>query len=121
MNIKKISIAPLLCMLVIPAFAATTGGGDDMCALIVKMQDVFKILRTLAFVGAAFIMAKYAWEAISTGKINSKDLMEGAKTTGISMLVGFILLFAVGVVLQMFSGVSGAKLFGCEEEIFRGW
>lgn len=109
-------------MLAIPAFAATTNQSGDMCDLIVKMQDVFKILRTLAFVGAAFIMAKYAWEAISKGKIGNKDsLVEGVKETGIAMLVGFILLFAVGVVLQMFSGVSGAKLFGCEEEIFRGW
>ncbi len=105
--------AILMVFIASPAFGAT----DAMCDLIVKMQDVFKILRTLAFVGAGFLLAKYAWEVITTGKIGGKDLLEGLKNTGISLIFGFILLFSIGVVLGFLS--NGANL-GCPE-ITTGW
>jgi len=74
---------------------------DGICELIIKMQDIFRILRVLAFLGAGFILANYAWQAITTGKINSKDnIVEGAKSVGVPMLIGFILLFSIGIILQ---------------------
>ena len=88
-----------------------------ICELIIQMQDVFKILRTLAFVGAAFILAKYAWEAISTGKIGGKDMMEGIKNTGVSMLVGFVLLFSIGIILQ---ALLTGHIIDCPQ-LFNGW
>ncbi len=107
--------------MVVPAFAAGSGS-DGLCTLIAEMQSVFKVLRTLAFVGAGFILAKYAWEAISTGKLNGEtELIKGVQKAGISMLVGLILLFAIGTVLQVLSSASGAELIGCTTELFQGW
>ncbi len=110
----------MFCVVSGTAMAANDGNG--LCDLIVRMQDIFKILRTLAFVGAGFMLAKYAWEAISSGKINGKDkLVEGAQSIGIPMLVGLILLFGIGTFLQVLSSASGAKLLGCTDAIFQGW
>lgn len=91
---------------------------NNICDLIVKMQDVFKLLRVLAFAGAAFILAKYAWEAITTGKIGGKDMMEGVKITGIGMLVGFFLLFGIGIVL---SALLSGHIVDCAEVLKSGW
>ena len=103
-----------------PALAA--GDISGMCELIAEMQDIFKLIRTLAFVGAGFLLAKYAWEAISTGKLNGEaDLVKGAQKTGVPMLVGLILLFAIGTILQVLSSATGAELMGCSTEIFQGW
>ncbi|MBD5389334.1 hypothetical protein HDR63_03725 [bacterium] len=84
---------------VVPAFGA--GGNDGLCALIAQMQGVFQTLRILAFVGAGFVLAKSAWEFISTGKLNGKEGVEGLKTVGVPMLIGFALLFSIGVILSM--------------------
>ena len=109
-----------MCALTTSALAAGDIGG--MCELIAEMQDIFKLIRTLAFVGAGFMLAKYAWEAISTGKLNGEaDLVKGAQKTGVPMLVGLILLFAIGTVLQVLSSATGAELMGCSTELFQGW
>lgn len=91
--------------------------GKEMCDMIKELQVVFKTLRTLAFLGAGFLLAKYGWEAISTGKLNGKDLIEGVKTTGISMIVGFALLFAIGVILSV---LINGRITGCPE-LTQGW
>ena len=117
---KTVFFAVCAGMLTIPAFAA--GDISGMCELIAEMQDIFKLIRTLAFVGAGFMLAKYAWEAISTGKLNDEaDLVKGAQKTGVPMLVGLILLFAIGTILQVLSSATGAELMGCSIEIFQGW
>lgn len=41
--------------------------------MIARFQEVFKLLRTLAFIGAGFILAKYGWDAITSGKIAGKE------------------------------------------------
>ena len=120
MKNKMIFLAICLGTFAGPALAA--GDISGMCELIAEMQDIFKLIRTLAFVGAGFLLAKYAWEAISTGKLNGEaDLVKGAQKTGIPMLVGLILLFAIGTILQVLSSATGAELMGCNTEIFQGW
>lgn len=94
-----------------PAGAGVNTSG--LCALIGQMYGVFQILRTLAFVGAAFIIAGWAWGYISKGEVKLDDLQK--KGTG--MLVGFVLLFGIGVVLQFFLSSTGLGMIGCSELI----
>lgn len=98
------------------AAQAPAGAGVNMsglCALIGQMYGVFQILRTLAFVGAAFIIAGWAWGYISSGKVEMDDL----RKKGTGMLVGFVLLFGIGVVLQFFLSSTGLGMIGCSELI----
>lgn len=115
--LKKIGFAGAVIMAgaSMPALAAAAAGvnTDSMCGLIGQMYGVFRILRTLAFVGAAFMIAKWAWGYISSGKVDLNDLKE--KGTG--MLVGFVLLFGIGVVLSFFLSSTGLGVIGCPELI----
>lgn len=97
------------------AAAAGVGGvkNSGLCDLIGQMYGVFQILRTLAFVGAAFIIAGWAWGYISKGEVKMDDLQK--KGTG--MLVGFVLLFGIGIVLQFFLSSAGLGLIGCQDVI----
>lgn len=88
------------------ASAAPVGG--DPCILINSMQGVFKTLRTLAFVGAAFCIAGWAWGYISKGEAKMDEL----KTKGIGLLVGFTLLFSIGIVLQFLGPITGCAVMG---------
>ena len=99
-----------------PALAAAAAGGvsnNGLCNLISQMYGVFKILRTLAFVGAAFIIAGWAWGYISSGKVDMEDL----RKKGTGMLVGFVLLFGIGVVLSFFLSSTGLGMIGCPDLI----
>ena len=121
---NKINFAIIAMMVSVPAFAAGAAGGgkDPMCELITKLQDVFKLFRTLAFVGAAFFIAGWAWDYIS--KAGAKEggySTEDIKKKGTGLLVGFILLFAIGFVLSFLLSASGGKLMGCSDEIIKGW
>lgn len=98
------------------ALAAPDAGGVSnagLCGLISQMYGVFRILRTLAFVGAAFIIAGWAWGYISKGEVKLDDLQK--KGTG--MLVGFVLLFGIGVVLSFFLSSAGLSAIGCDDVI----
>ncbi len=107
-----------LCAAVLIAPAPALAAQNAMCDLIIQLQDVFKILRTLAFVGAGFILAKYGWEAITSGKVGGKDnIADGLKAVGVPMIVGFALLFSIGIILGFLS--NGANL-GCAA-ITTGW
>lgn len=89
------------------AMASATGAADP-CALIAGMQGVFRTLRTLAFAGAAFFIAQWAWGYISKGDVKMDDV----KDKGTGLLVGFTLLFGIGIVLQFLPGISGCPLGG---------
>lgn len=107
----------VVAMAVFPALAAATGNGG-LCNLIQQLQGVFKTLRTLAFVGAGFILAKYGWEAIATGKIGGKgSIADGLKEIGVPMIVGFALLFSIGILLGFFTNGNN---FGCDA-LTNGW
>lgn len=103
---KKINFAIIGIMASVPAFAAPASN-QGLCALIEQMHGVFNILRTLAFVGAAFYIAGWAWGFISKGDVKVDDL----KGKGTGLLVGFILLFGIGVILSfVLSTVGGSVL-----------
>lgn len=105
---KKIGFAVLAILVGITAANAAGPDTTGVCKLIDSMQGVFKILRTLAFVGAAFTIAGWAWGYISSGAAKLDDI----KGKGIGLLVGFTLLFSIGIVLQFLGPITGCALTG---------
>lgn len=110
-----------------PSFAAkagkasAAGGNSGICDLIAQFQGVFKVLRTLAFLGAGFILAKYAWELISKGWSGSDgkgDLVSYLKGKLLPMVVGFIILFSIGALL---SALLNGKVVDCAAQLGKGW
>ncbi len=97
----------------------TVGGGDagnGICDLLKSLQSVFNVLRILAFIGAAFYIAGWAWTYISKGEAKLEDV----KKQGIGLLVGFSALLLVGIVLSFVMSASGLKVIGCDN-ILRTW
>ena len=113
---KKISnyflMASVFVMANVPAFAA-----NAVCDLITGLKDVINTLRTLAFVGAAFLLMDWAWGYIKDPDKATKDDM---KNKGVGMLVGFFLLFAVGLMLQFVGSNTGAEFFKCDISFLGG-
>ena len=112
MNIKKyLKLAALTGIAILAASVAHAEMAfnvNAICPLVNELKNVFHVLRILAFVGAAFVLAATGWEAIVT-----KDWKwDGqGKTKLIAMLVGFALLFSVGVILQFLtSNRAGCNL-----------
>lgn len=110
---NKINFALIAMMASVPAFAA---GDNGMCEALQRLHGVFNILRTMAFIGAAFYIAGWAWEFISSGKVD----MTKVKERGIGLLVGFSLLFMIGLLLSFIMSASGAKFIGCAD-ILKTW
>jgi len=110
----KLSFAIVAIMTSAPAFADVNIGG--ICDLIKQLSSVFKVLRTLAFVGAAFMIATWAWGYISDPK-DGKDLLNDVKKKGVGMLVGFILLFGIGLLLSFIMSTAGGEAMGCKDVI----
>ena len=109
----RLNMAIVAVMVATPAFAKVNDSG--ICALIHQMQDVFRLLRSLAFVGAAFIIAGWAWGYITKpGDLKLDDV----KTKGTGMLVGFILLFSIGAILTAITTTAGQGVIRCVES---GW
>ena len=91
----------------------------DMCELIKSLQGVFKTLRILAFIGAAFLLARAGWDAILTGKLGGKDkVTEGAIAVGMPMIIGFAILFMIGILL---GALANGRITGCNGVLFSGW
>lgn len=107
--IYKINMAIIGIMVSAPAMATVNENG--LCVLMKDFRGVFNMVRTLAFIGAAFIIANWAWGFISKGEVKMDDV----KNKGTAMLVGFILLFMIGTILSFLMTTSGAKTIGCPE------
>ena len=114
--INKINFALIAMVVSTSAFAAKAVGSNTiqvqtgMCDLITRLHGIFETLRILAFVGAAFYIAGWAWKYISSGDANVEDL----KKQGIALLVGFGLLFMIGVLFSFILSASGMEMMGCE-------
>lgn len=100
---KVFGFAAVCALVAVPAMAASAPNYDAVCELFAQFGPILKTLRTLAFIGAAFILAAWAWDFISKGEVKLDDV----KKKGIGMLVGFVLLFAVGTVVTVFSNMAG--------------
>ena len=110
----KINFAIIAVMASAPAFAVpadTTG----LCALVNNLKDVFHYIRLLAFVGAAFMIAGWAWTYISkAGDDKNGVSIEDVKKKGVGLLIGFALLFMVGAVLTFIMSTPGLEGMGCD-------
>ena len=104
---NKINMAIIAAMVSSPAFAVVNESA--MCLFMKDLRGVFNMLRTFAFIGAAFMIAGWAWGYISKGEAKMDDL----KTKGTGLLIGFILLFSVGLILQFLVSASGGRALGC--------
>ena len=114
-TIKNICFAAVLTLVATNAFAAGVNV-SGICGLITEMKKVFSLLKILVFVGAAFSIAGWAWGYISSGK--GVD-MDDARKKGVGLLVGFFLLFGVGLVLSFITSAAGGGALGCNVEA--GW
>ena len=112
---SKMSFAVIGMMVSASAFAAKATKAnsiqinDGMCELLNRLHGVFNILRIMAFIGAAFYIAGWAWGYISKGEAKLEDV----KKQGIGLLIGFSLLFLVGVVLSFVMSAAGMDVLGC--------
>ena len=87
-----------------------------LCDLTEQFGYIFELMRTLAFIGAGISIAGWAWGYISKGKV---DITTEVKEKGMGLLIGFILLFAIGTVLEIFLGMAGeGGGLGCVTDIF---
>lgn len=97
-----------------PAMAAA-GIDSGLCKLVAELGGLLKTLRTLAFIGAGFLIAQWAWEFITKpGDVK----LEKFKEKGVGMLVGFVLLFGIGTVISFLMSAAGQA--GCVTE-FASW
>ncbi len=96
--------------------AGALTNNSSLCELLKQFKGVISVLRVLAFVGAAFVMMEWAWGFIQKGEVKKDDL----KDKGIGLLVGFVLLFGVGMFLGLLNSTSFQNsTLGCVEEIFK--
>jgi membrane protease YdiL (CAAX protease family) len=107
---KYFLIVSTFVMANLPAFAVENKGA---CELIKSLKPVIQTLRTLAFIGAAFVLMDWAWGWIKDGKVEKDKL----KDQGIGMFVGFFVLFGVGMILQFVGSTAGADYFGCVRDV----
>ncbi len=112
MNKANFAIVGLMASMA-PAMAADNG----LCNLVKELGGLLGMLRTLAFIGAGFTIAGWAWDYISKGKVELKDV----QTKGIGLLVGFVLLFGVGMVLSfLMSAAAPGGSLNCAAQ-FQAW
>ncbi len=103
-TISKFAVVTTLAFITSNTMAAAFDA-NALCPLFDELGNIFKLLRTFAFVGAGFVIASWAWGYISGGK--EVKILDEAKTKGFGMLIGFILLFAIGTILQVFLNMAG--------------
>ena len=108
---NKINFAVIAAMASGSAMAASGVNDKAICVFMHDLHGVFTMLQTFCFIGAAFMIAGWAWGYISKGEAKMDDL----KNKGSGLLVGFILLFSVGLVLRFLYSASGQGALGCPE------
>ena len=95
---------------------SNSNASSALCKLTAEFGYIFELMRTLACIGAGISIAGWAWGYISGGKV---DITKEVKEKGMGLLIGFILLFAIGTVLEIFLGMAGeGGQLGCVTDIF---
>ena len=114
----KINFAIIGLMVALPAFAAAPAQQDGMCQLVTKLGGLFKTLRTMAFIGAAFYIAGWAWEFIKGGEAKPDEV----KKKGIALVVGFSILFLIGAILSfVLAAANPGGSLGCVGQSLQKW
>lgn len=99
------------------AATPTASTNKAICDLVESLGGLLKILRILAFIGAGFTIAGWAYGYLSSGKAELKDVKE----KGIGLLVGTFLLFGIGILITFLVGAAGAGgSLGCMDN-FSNW
>ena len=98
-NMKKIMNKANFAIVGLMATMTPAMAESGLCDLITQLGGLLKTLRTLAFIGAGFLIAQWAWEFIAKPDDVKLDTF---KKKGVGMLVGFIMLFSIGAVLSFF-------------------
>ena len=112
MNKANFAIVGLMASMA-PAMAADNG----LCNLVKELGGLLGMLRTLAFIGAGFTIAGWAWKYISSGSVKLEDVQK----QGIGLLVGFVLLFGIGTVLSfLMSAAAPGGSLNCAAQ-FQAW
>lgn len=111
---KKISKYFLMASVFLTVNMPMAFADSAVCTLVKNLKPVINTLRTLAFVGAAFMLMDWAWGYIKAGDVKKEDL----QNKGIGMFVGFFLLFGVGFLLQFVGSEGGASYMGCVRDAF---
>jgi len=81
----------------------------NICILIDGLGYIFNVLRILCFAGAAFVLMGWAWGFMLGGEGKNVSL-DDAKKKGTGMIIGFILLFSVGLLVQFMPGIMCPNL-----------
>lgn len=117
---KEFAVAGVIIALGATAAVAANSGSmineSGICTIVREMEKVFRMLRTLAFVGAAFSIAGWAWGYLTKGEAKMDDL----KNKGSGLMVGFILLFGMGFIFQFLGSTAGHNALGCGST-FSNW
>jgi len=109
MKLKNLTKDLMIAGLIIAATVNAALASSPVCPLIVELKGVFATLRTLAFIGAAFVLATWAWKWIQTGVIDFKD---ADRKKIIAMIVGLSVLFLIGMILTI---VLNGRVVDCPE------
>jgi len=108
--IKKLNFAIIGIMASAPAMAAANIN-SAICELAKQFRPIFSAFRTLAFIGAGLTIATWAWGWISKGDFDKEKVAKN----GFGMLIGFVVLFALGGIITAFMSMAGpGGQFGCE-------
>ena len=107
---KKVGFGAVAVLAAVGSAHAAAFDMGALCNLVNELKGVFNILRILAFVGAAFVLASIGWEAIVKKEYK---WAETGKQHLTAMIVGFTLLFGVGTILSFLtSGRMGCPGMG---------
>jgi len=109
--IKKLNFAIIGIMASAPAMAAANIN-NAICELAKQFRPIFSAFRTLAFIGAGITIAGWAYGWIKEG---DKFKAEDAGKKGFGMLIGFVVLFALGGIVTAFMSMTDAGgSLGCD-------
>ena len=100
--IKKLNFAIIGIMASAPAMA-DANINNAICELAKQFRPIFSAFRTLAFIGAGLTIATWAWGWISSGDFKKDEVTK----KGFGMLIGFVVLFALGGIITAFMSMAG--------------